>query len=262
MSPDATGTGPLAGLEVAITRPTAPDDSWSAAFDAAGARLKASPLFTIVPTSDREPMDAALARLPDFAWIAFTSAHAVAALANALRSVSGRRPAIAVVGPATAAAVRALGVEVDLEAKRADGAALARALVATSERPGPVLIPSAADARPELAAGLEAASIPFERVVAYEKKPIPKAAARLARWMTAKPSRWVVATSPRMARALIEALKTSPHAGDAEPSIATIGPTTASALDAMGVPSTAMAATPTPAGVIAAIATARERRHA
>ena len=62
-----------------------------------------------------EPLDGPLVRAGDYDWLVLTSRHGVEHL---LRRVEGPLPRVAVVGPGTAEALRAHGIEPDLFARR------------------------------------------------------------------------------------------------------------------------------------------------
>jgi len=133
-------------------------------------RVVAAPLFGI------EPVPACI-DLAGVQGLAFTSAHAVAALAG--RQLPPALPAWCV-GASTAAAARRAGLAA--EASGGDVAALAR-LVASRARPdgGAVLHLSGRHAAGDLVAWLAAAGIPARAVVVYDQaeRPLPEAATRL-----------------------------------------------------------------------------------
>jgi len=100
---------PLAGTRISVTRPRAQAAPLARALAALGADVSVVPLVEIAPPADRGPLDRALARIADYDWLVFTSANAVQALGDRLRAAGRARTAA--VGPATAAALQAHGLE-------------------------------------------------------------------------------------------------------------------------------------------------------
>src|SRR4051812_7311270 len=188
---------PLPHLRVVVTRAKHQSESLAATFARAGARVELLPLLAVVPPADPGPLQRAAAEAFRYDWIVFSSANAVEAF---LHLVS--RPlavAVAAVGPATAAALRACGSEPRVIAEKSDAEGLAAELspFVAGRR---VLLPQAADARPALLAGLTAAGAAVTAVVAYDKRLPAEAAARVAELFAAQPLGWVTFTSPRIVR--------------------------------------------------------------
>jgi uroporphyrinogen-III synthase len=136
------------------------------------------PAIEIAPPASFDALDAALAGLSGFDWLIFTSANAVEAMQQRLGSVPslvpGRWPRIAVIGPATARAVEAIGLAADLVPPQAVAESLAEALLRDAVRPGGsprrFLLVRAEDARDVLpdelrAAGAQVAIAPAYRTV-------------------------------------------------------------------------------------------------
>jgi uroporphyrinogen-III synthase len=171
---------------------------------AAGATLVWIPLVMqrVEPTAA-----AAVAALHDsgFDDVAFTSANAVAAMAEVAPDVlgsllTGRR--VWVVGPATADAfARVAGRPPDIVAS----VETAEGLVAEAERIGVAgrhfLLPTARDARPALQDGLQALGATVVRVTTHATHPQPAAAAQLGALDPAVITAVIVA-SPSAVRAL------------------------------------------------------------
>src|SRR5690606_19462441 len=103
---------PLRGLRVAVTREEEPGGPLASAVARRGARTLDWQAVRTVPPEHPAPLCAALERLAGYDWLVFTSARAVAAVAELVAApVSG--PRVAAVGRATAEAARAAGWEVD-----------------------------------------------------------------------------------------------------------------------------------------------------
>ena len=152
---------PLAGKRIVVTRPGS--RPLAEALERLGAEVSIVPLIEIRPVEDPRALDAAVENLPDYEWVVFTSVNGVAAVGERLGSI-GEGARVAAVGPVTADAVRALGVEPSFVA--------ARAADDISGGLGPldgarVLLPQADIADPRLADELRAKGATVDAVVAY-----------------------------------------------------------------------------------------------
>lgn len=152
---------PLAGKRIVVTRPESKPLAES--LEALGAEVAIVPLIEIRSVEDRRPLDAALENLARYEWVVFTSVNGVAAVGERLRGISpGTR--VAAVGPVTAEAVGALGVDPSFVAARASED-IAQGL-------GPlegtrVLLPQADIADPRLADELRERGATVDAVEAY-----------------------------------------------------------------------------------------------
>jgi len=121
----------LAGRRVLVTRPRAQAGPFVAALEAAGAVPVLLPLLTIAPPDDARPAEAALDRLATYAWLVCTSANGARAVGERWAARGVPFPAavrVAVVGPRTAAAASAAGLPVHAQPGEFRGAALRAAL--------------------------------------------------------------------------------------------------------------------------------------
>lgn len=265
-----SGPGPLDGVRVVVTRAAHQAEPTVAAFEAAGARVERLPLLEVVLPDDPRPFDEALAALRErpntFGWVAFTSSNAVEAVFERIDRWPGgpdptaTRPRIASVGGATSDALRAHGVEPDLEADESRAEGLAAALaprVGSGEGAGArVLLPQAADARPTLEEELAAAGARPLRVDAYAKRVPPDARERaLAIFGARHPGRfgWVTFTSPSIVRAFAALWEGDWESRRLGLFAASIGPVTSAALRRLGVEPAAEAETPGDDGMVAAV---------
>jgi uroporphyrinogen III methyltransferase / synthase len=135
-----------------------------------GERLRAES-FEVVecPLIRIEPLDGPPVRAGHYDWLVLTSRHGVEHL---LRRVEGPLPRVAVVGPGTAEALRAHGLEPDLVARRSTQEGLVEEL----PRPtGRVLFAGAEDARSLLVRELEADFVPLYRTVGLKPDAFPDA---------------------------------------------------------------------------------------
>ena len=116
-----------------------------------------------------EPLGGPPVRACNYDWLVLTSRHGVEHL---LRRVEGPLPRVAVVGPGTAEALRAHGVEPDLVARRSTQEGLVEEL----PRPtGRVLFAGAEDARRLLVRELDADFVPLYRTVGLNPDAFPDA---------------------------------------------------------------------------------------
>jgi uroporphyrinogen III methyltransferase/synthase len=168
---------PLFGMRVLVPR----QREQAQGFARSLVRMGAEPILcevTRIVEGDPQALDAVLGTLPGaFDWVAFTSANAVertmAALLRAgrdTRSLAGVR--VAAVGAATADALARVGLRADLVPDKKDGAGVAAAILAVSERPTGlrVLLPRAAEGREELAEALRGAGAAVTVLLAYQMK--------------------------------------------------------------------------------------------
>jgi uroporphyrinogen-III synthase len=109
---------PLAGRHIVITRPPAQAEELACRLEALGARVTPLPAIAIRPLEDSTRLDQAIRELGSYDWIVLTSANGVRAVAERLGALglgweSRRRARMAVIGPATAGTLAALGVSAD-----------------------------------------------------------------------------------------------------------------------------------------------------
>ena len=223
------------------------------AFEEAGFPVARLPLLEVTGPEDPEPLDAAVAGLATYDAVVLTSANAVAPFAERLRGPLPEELLIAVVGPATARAVREAGLPVHREAERAEAEGLVE-LVGHEMAGRRVLFPQAADARPTLEEGLTAAGAEVIPVVAYDKRLPPDASGQARELFGEAPCGgesdaalgWVTFTSPRIVRhfvELIEGLGGWEERRD-ELRAVSIGPVTTRELERLGVRTVAEAESP------------------
>jgi uroporphyrinogen-III synthase len=224
-----TGSGPLAGLRVVVTRAEHQAGGLAAAFEAAGARVEILPLLEIVPPADRRPLERAAAEIALYDWLVFTSANAVESFLPFLGGALPPRVQVAVVGPATAAALRTRGIEPALAATRSDAEGL-------------------------VAEGLRQAGAEAVAVVAYDKRLPAEAAARARELFEDAPLGWVTFTSPRIVRHFVDLFGEDWERRRPELRAASVGPVTSAELRRQGVAPAAEAARPGDEEMVRAVA--------
>lgn len=246
-------TGPLRGRRVVVPRAEGSDTTLLRLLADAGAVALSVPLIAIEPPADPAPLDQAISTLADggYDWIGFTSANAVRAVigrSGGDRLRVPRATRIAAVGPATATAVRAAGLVVDLVPASSGGAAdLLAAWPEPAAKNATVLLPSSAIGAPTLADGLRERGYRVDRVDAYTTVPAsipPELLADLRAGTVAA----VLLTSGSTATSL--AAQATP---DPTVLIGCIGPSTAAAADTAGLAVGFVASEATAAGLVAGL---------
>ena len=163
---------PLAGRRVLVTRPREQATELVERLRALGADTILAPLIRIEAPSDPVPLRQAAERAHDFDWIVLTSVNAVEGFARALAEVHPRMRSeglrFCAIGPATAAALRKHGLQVDLMAEEARAEGVVAALATRgSPRGRSFLIPRADIGRDHVARELSAAGALVTEVIAY-----------------------------------------------------------------------------------------------
>lgn len=253
--PTPSAERPLAGQRVVVTRAVHQAEELCRGLATAGADAVRLPLLDVLP-GDGEAMDAAASRIETFSWLVFSSANAVEAFLPRVASRRETLPRLAVIGPATAKAVRQLGFEASLEASKKDGSGLAEALASYLAQGVRILLPQADDARPQLAAGLRRAGADLHTLVAYRKGLPDSARAEAQGLFDDLPLGWVTFTSPRLVRHFAQLDLGSPDAWRrrlAELRPLSVGPVTSEALRRHGLEPAAEATEPTSQGMIEAM---------
>jgi uroporphyrinogen-III synthase len=171
--PARDARAPLAGMRVLVTRAAAQAQAMVDALAAAGAEAVLLPLLEIAPPEDPAPLEAAVARLDAYAWVIFTSANAVRAVTGRLQAAGRDARAfgaarVCAIGPATAAALAAAGVRVDLVPAEHVGEGVVAAFAEAGPLAGQrVLLPRAAAARDLIPEELRRRGAQVDAVVAY-----------------------------------------------------------------------------------------------
>ncbi len=247
--------GRLEGIRALVTRPRSRAQELCALLEAEGAEVLATAMLEILPPSDDGSLRQAAEEIGRYAWVIFASPSAVEALAEATRAAGTfsvlAKAKIAVVGPRTARAARELNLPIARQAEASTGLGVYEAIRPLLGPADEVLLPAAEEGRLELTRALEAHGLRVRRVVAYraEKKTIDATA--LAELEAAAP-RLVLFASPRTAEAFLESAGEVGRRMLERAAVIAIGPTTADALDALGVPVAAVAEQPTSSALVAA----------
>ncbi len=125
---------PLAGRRIALTRPAASSADWRARLETLGAEVVELPLISVSKDVNLHTLNEVFQELGGYEWIIFTSVNGVRYFFEEFHRVYDDIRAfglmrIAVVGEATAAAVREQHLRVELQPKKANAEELAKALI-------------------------------------------------------------------------------------------------------------------------------------
>jgi uroporphyrinogen-III synthase len=249
---------PLQGRRILVTRGTEKADRLPALLEEAGATVVPVPLLATEPLAGAADLRAALERLrrggpaAGRPWLVLSSETAVALLLDAAGPGGLDGLAIAVVGPATAAALEFGGAAADLVASGQVAESLAAELVAHGITGARVLLVAAAGGRDVVAPVLVEAGAAVEVLVAYRSVMPPGAADRMRDALRAPAPHAVTFTSGSTVRHCALALR-----GNEPPPIPAvcIGPVTARSARDAGWVNVVTAAEHTAEGVVAAAVT-------
>ena len=158
---------PLFGKRIVVTRAREQADALGARLSALGAGIIELPTIGIRPPADPGPLERAIAELPAFDWLIFTSANGVKAFVDRLPDLRALRGKICAIGPATRAAIEALHLRVDLMGEEYVAESLVAAFAAESLTGKRVLLPRAAVARDVVPVELARRGARVEVVEAY-----------------------------------------------------------------------------------------------
>jgi uroporphyrinogen III methyltransferase/synthase len=150
------------------------------------------PTIEVRPPEDFGPLDGAIRDLDSFDWLVFTSVNGVEAFMERLRHhgldlrAVPRETKVAAIGPATAGALEAVGLRVDVVPEEFRAEALIEAIKDGSLAGRRVLIPRAKVAREVLPEKLREAGAEVVVPAAYETVPSSEGKEALARELAAR----------------------------------------------------------------------------
>lgn len=231
------GQPPLRGKRILVTRPRGRSGPLSERLRALGAEVAELPLIETVPIRPCPAMEAALAGLSAYEWLALTSPAGVEALWTCLRDM-GRDARqlggvkLASIGPGTARALEDRGLVSDLIPAVYDAAHLGEALAERAA--GRVLLLRAEAGSPALPEALARRGVPYEDVPVYRTRCALAHSRRLRRALEAGEIDFVTLTSASTVRALLAAA--GPEADFSKTLGLCIGPQTAAEARKYGIP--------------------------
>jgi uroporphyrinogen III methyltransferase / synthase len=251
---------PLHNQRIVVTRARDQAAQLAGPLRAKGAQVLEIPVIKIAPPSEREPILEALAGLNAYDWVIFTSANGVAAFFRMffqgfqdLRDLGGVR--IAAVGPATAARLQELHLQVDLTPDEFVAAKIAQALSDFQSIENlRILLLRAEVANPELPRQLEDLGAIVDDVACYQTVAETEDHSGAAAQLTATGADWITFTSGSTVEHF-HARFNLPELVQRFPKmrLASIGPETSKALAALGLHPSVEAKPHTMEGLIKAL---------
>ena len=175
MSAEVQSARPLAGRVILVTRAREQAERFAALLEEAGGQVLLVPTIAIEPPESWSPLDEALAHTERFSWAVFTSVNGVEMVRRRLAE-SGRGSEVltgcrlAAIGPATAEALRAWGLRIEVMPSEFVAEALVdrlRPLISAGDR---VLLARAAETRDVLVRELAALGAEVTEVAAYRTR--------------------------------------------------------------------------------------------
>jgi len=258
---------PLFGKRVLITRTRHQAGELARLLAAEGAIPVELPSIEIEPIEDDGPLATAIDRLASgsYIWTIFTSANAVEVFFDRLkergldsRCLGGRRKhgrtsgSVAAIGPATAEALAAHGIDADVVPEEYVAEAVVEALRPHLEEGDTVLLPRAAEARSELPEGLTALGAEIHEVPLYRAVVPGDSPPEALQALKDGDIDILTFTSSSTVRNLVSMLGSDAEAL-AKPVIACIGPITAATAEELGLRPDVVATDYTIHGLVAAL---------
>ncbi|MFN8522427.1 MAG: uroporphyrinogen-III C-methyltransferase [Chloroflexota bacterium] len=257
---------PLAGLRVLVTRARHQASQLSRRLSVLGAVPLEFPTIEIQPVEDLAPLDSAIARLSDFAWVIFTSTNGVDAFFDRLAVVGGDTRKLAhsrvcAVGPATAERLAEHGIRADRLPERFLTEAIVAAFDPAELAGVEVLLARADIAPPLLAEELTRLGARVRDVVAYRTVVAADSQGAIRDRIQSGEVDLITLTSSSTARNLLAALD-----GDSgllrHVVVASIGPVTSATARELGLRVEIEASEHTIPGLVAAIESWRRKATA
>ena len=260
---------PLFGRRIVVTRARDQAGPFAKQLSDLGADVLEIPVIKTAPPSNHEDIVDSLLELNAYDWLVFTSPNGVTAFFDMffkrfqdLRDIGGVR--IAAVGPATAAKLRELHLQVDLMPEEALGVKIAKAFAKFESMENlRVCLLRAEVANPDLPDALEALGAIVDDVAVYRTVAETEDPTGADQVLQETGADWITFTSASTVEHfherfdLPQLLKKFPKT-----KLATIGPETTKALQALGLKAAVEAKEHTTEGLIATLLTAARRAKA
>jgi uroporphyrinogen III methyltransferase/synthase len=169
---DAQAVTPLQGKRILVTRPRERASRFATLLQQYGAEPIEMPTIEIIPPASWDPLDRAIAALPSYDWLVFTSVTGVQAFfarcaLQPTAAVGGQKPHLCAIGPETAKALQTRGLRVEVMPQEYRAEAVVDALAAFPLAGRRVLLCRAAVARDVLPRALTAYGAHVDVVEAY-----------------------------------------------------------------------------------------------
>jgi uroporphyrinogen-III synthase len=234
---------PLSGKRIVITRAREQAAEWRSRLEGQGATVVELPLIAVKKDINLETLAEVLTDFGSYEWVVFTSANGVKfffeefiRVHEDIRALGLVR--IAVVGEATADAIRDLRLRVDLQPKKASAEELAREMIGReSMDSAKVLVVTGNLNRDVLVDALNEARTIVDRLVVYKNEETDLAKDPVAGDFRQKGADAILFASPSSAQSFFDqaaTLKLEPKAK--RPLAGSIGPTTTATMKQLGLP--------------------------
>ena len=234
---------PFSGRRIVITRPREQSLEWRLKFESLGANVIELPLIQVSKDVNLDTLAEVFQELGGYEWIIFTSVNGVkfffeefTRIFDDIRAFGLMR--IAVVGEATAAAIREKHLRVEVQPKKANALELAQTLIAReSMDSAKVLVITGNRNREELVAKLEEARAIVDCLPVYKTEETDLATNPIATDFRQHGAEAILFASPSAVQSFFDqasALKLAPKAK--RPITGSIGPSTTAAMKQLGLP--------------------------
>jgi uroporphyrinogen-III synthase len=233
----------LTGRRIALTRPAATSADWRVRLEALGAEVVELPLIKVSKDVNLHTLAEVFQELTQYEWLVFTSANGVKyffeefhRVFDDIRAIGMVR--IAVVGEATAAAVREQRLRVDLQPKKATAEELAKELTSRETMDSAkVLVVTGNQNRDVLIEKLNEARAIVDQLPVYKTEETDLAADPLAGDFRARGADAILFASPSAAQSFFDQAATLKLTAKAKrPLAGSIGPTTTATMKQLGLP--------------------------
>jgi uroporphyrinogen III methyltransferase/synthase len=241
---------PLFGKRIVITRAREQADPLAARLSMLGAGVIELPTIEIRPPADAGPLERAIANLPSYDWLIFTSANGVRAFIDRLPDLRALRGKICAIGPATRAAIEALHLKIDLMGEEYVAEGLVAAFGAHPLGGKRILLPRAAVARDLVPTELTKLGAHVDVVEAYRTEAPANLAARIVEAWGARQPDAITFTSSSTVKNFVAAGGAERLAGV---SVFSIGPVTTRTARDLGLAVAAQARVYTAEGLVEAV---------
>lgn len=237
--------GSLQGQTVLVTRSRRQAGELMGLLQGQGAQVILFPTIEVLPPAHPEVLEQALRDLGRFQWLVLTSPNGVRAVRRAFERLGLDAAAlaglqVAAVGPGTAQALRAWGVEPDLMPERFETTYLADALVDQGVAGAEVLVARSLLGSPVLVDRLREAGARVTEVEAYRIQVVREEGGatpeKVREALDQGAIDWVTLTSPSTATGLVQRLGGWEAGWSARARVACIGPVTAQRCRELGLP--------------------------
>jgi uroporphyrinogen III methyltransferase/synthase len=238
---------PLFGKRIVLTRAQEQAGEFARLLRAYGAEPISAPTIKMIPPSDWDALDQAIAALSSYSWLIFTSVNGIAPFMERLKTARRDVRALAhlqigAIGPRTAEELRRYGLTADLIPSEYQAEGMVAAMSRHELRGTKVLIPRAEVAREMLPEQLRAQGATVDVIAVYRTVPPEAGLSRLKEQIQAGAIDVITFTSSSTVTNFVDLIGGAQEARrlGAKTTIACIGPITARTAEEYGLPVTIM----------------------